>query len=65
MLINTLLFCVAISFFIDEVIKKYLIKDLKDQYSESCGNKEILRDIKKDVEKVELIKYLFKEEENI
>jgi hypothetical protein len=56
---------VAISFFIDEVIKKYLIKDLKDQYSESCGNKEILRDIKKDVEKVELIKYLFKEEENI
>ena len=32
MLINTLFFCVAVTFFLEEVIKKYVIKDLRQEY---------------------------------
>lgn len=39
MLINTLFFCVAITFFIEEVIKRYVIKDLRQEYEEICDNK--------------------------
>ena len=65
MLINTLLFCVAVTFFIEEVIKKYVVRDLRQEYEDSWENKEILKDIKKDVDSVALVRHLFKEEENI
>jgi hypothetical protein len=39
MLINTLFFCIAVTFFLEEVIKKYVIKDLRQEYEETCDNK--------------------------
>jgi hypothetical protein len=65
MLINPLLFCVAVTLFIEEVIKKYVLRDLRQEYEDSWENKEILKDIKKDVDSVALVRHLFKEEENI
>ncbi len=42
-----------------------MVRDLRQEYEDTCDNKEILKDIEKDIDSVALVRHLFKEEDNI
>jgi hypothetical protein len=47
MIVNTCLFCLAISYFIEEIIKNYIFPtNLKEEYAHESDNKDILNDLK-------------------